>query len=124
MKRDVIITLREHGIQPSAQRVAVAEHVLDMKTHSSADEVWESVRARFPMISRATIYNTLHCFVERGLLRELILAEGKVVFDPKLEPHHHFVDEGTGKIYDIPWDALQVGSIDALKGFAVREFQV
>ncbi len=46
-------TLSRHGIQPSAQRLAVAEYVLDTTAHPSADRVFEEVRARIPMISRA-----------------------------------------------------------------------
>jgi Fe2+ or Zn2+ uptake regulation protein len=74
--------LRSHGIQPSAQRLAVAAYVLDTEAHPSAEQVWGRVRERFPMISRATVYNTLNLFVEKGLLRQLALSEGSVVFDP------------------------------------------
>jgi Fe2+ or Zn2+ uptake regulation protein len=116
--------LRRHRIQPSAQRLAVAEYVLRTTEHPSADQVWGRVRDRLPMISRATVYNTLNLLVRKGLLRQLVLAEGKVVFDPKVEPHHHFVDDATGEIHDIPWDALDVGRVDALKGVDVREYQV
>ena len=116
--------LREKKIQPSAQRVAVAEYVLGTCEHPSADHVWNRVREKFPWISRATVYNTLHLFVEKGLLRELILAEGKVVFDPNVEPHHHFIDEETGSIEDVPWSALTVKNVDALEGVEVREYQV
>jgi Fe2+ or Zn2+ uptake regulation protein len=116
--------LRRHGIQPSAQRLAVAEYVLRTEDHPSADQVFTRVRDHVPMISRATVYNTLNLFVRKGLLRQLVLAEGKVVFDPKVEPHHHFVDDATGEIHDIPWDALDVRRVEALKGVNVREYQV
>lgn len=124
MKRDVVATLREHGIQPSAQRVAIAAYVLATEDHPSAEQVWSAVQRDFPMVSRATVYNTLNLFVEKGLLRELVLTEGNVVFDPKVEPHHHFIDETTGVIHDLPWDAVKVSNVDALSGFAVREYQV
>lgn len=124
MKRDVVNTLREHGIQPSAQRVAVAVYVLQTDEHPSADQVWEAVRQTLPVLSRATVYNTLNLFVRKGLLRELILAPGKVVFDPKVEPHHHFIEETTGRIYDVPWDAVRVSRVNSLKGFDVHEYQV
>ena len=81
--------LQEHGIQPSAQRVAVADYVLQTIEHPSADLVWNRVKARVPYISRATVYNTLNLFVEKGLLRALTLAEDSVVFDPNVERHHH-----------------------------------
>jgi Fur family iron response transcriptional regulator len=124
MRRDVVTTLREHGIQPSAQRVAVAEYVLATDEHPSADQVWTRVKGRFPMISRATVYNTLHLFARHGLLRELVLAEGKVVFDPKMDAHHHFIDEATGRIEDVPWEAVKVSNIDSLRGVEVHEYQV
>ncbi|HKO01109.1 MAG TPA: transcriptional repressor, partial [Thermoanaerobaculia bacterium] len=66
----------------------------------------------------------LNLFVEKGLLRELHLAPDSVVFDPKLETHHHFIDESTGAIHDIPWDKVQVCNLESMRGFNVREYQV
>jgi Fe2+ or Zn2+ uptake regulation protein len=116
--------LREHGIQPSAQRLAVAAFVLGTQAHPSADQVFAEVKSRVPMISRATVYNTLNLFVRKRLLRQLVLAEGKVVFDPHVGPHHHFIDEATGAIHDVPWEALEVRNVEGLKGLSVREYQV
>jgi Fur family transcriptional regulator, iron response regulator len=124
MKRDMVALLLQHGIQPSAQRVAIAQYVLETDEHPSADQVWARVKAGFPMLSRATTYNTLNLFVEKGLLRELVLAEGCAVFDPNVEAHHHFIDEETCTIHDVPWSAISVKNVDALKGYDVREYQV
>ena len=117
-------TLKQHGIQPSVQRRAIAEVVLTTSAHPSADRVFEAVRSRAPGISRATVYNTLNLFVEKGLLRQLVLAEGAVVFDPNVAAHHHFIDEDTGRIHDVPWDAIDVHRVTALPGVEVREYQV
>src|SRR5438093_1067724 len=119
-----MLLLREHGIQPSAQRVAVALYILNSDEHPSADQVWTRVRKGFPMISRATVYNTLNLLVRKGLLRELVLSERRIVFDPKMESHHHFIDEQTGRIRDVPWNALEVRRVESLKEFDVREYQV
>ena len=123
-RTESIEALRQHGIQPSAQRVAVADYVLHTDEHPSADQVFAKVRKTFPMLSRATVYNTLNLFVEKHLLRELVLAEGRVVFDPKTDAHHHFIDESTGRIHDIPWQAVKVSQIDRLEGYEVSEYQV
>ncbi len=123
-KDPLLERLREHGIQPSAQRVAVARYVLATDDHPSADEVWHEVRRALPVISRATVYNTLNLLVERGLLRAHVLAPRRVVFDPNLDRHHHFIDERTGQIHDVPWSAVQVGAVTELPGFDVREYQV
>lgn len=119
-----IAALEACGIQASAQRVAIAGYVLHTDDHPSADEVLARVREAFPTVSRATVYNTLHTFVARGLLRSHVLSEGRVVFDPRLEPHHHFIDDETGAIHDIPWRSLRVSDPKDLPGFEVREFQV
>jgi len=104
--------------------MAVAEYVLSTEAHPTAEQVWAEVRARLPLISRATVYNTLNLLVRKGLLRQIQLAEGRVGFDPNLEPHHHFIDEATGLVLDIPWEALEVRRVDALRGLDVREYQV
>jgi len=124
MKRDVVEILAERGIQPSAHRVAVAEYVLSTTEHPSADRVWARVKERFPMISRATVYNTLNLFVEKALLRELHIERDSVVFDPMMEPHHHLVDEETGRIHDLAWDKVEVAKISPIADYEVRSWEV
>lgn len=124
MLSDDATTLETNGIKPSAQRVAIARYVLHTQDHPSADEVWGQVRRAFPIVSRATVYNTLNLFVQKGLLQHLVLTEGRLVFDPNVEKHHHFIDEDSGKIYDLPWDAMQVSRVEQLEGFDVRDYQV
>lgn len=116
--------LEQAGIQPSAQRVAVADYVLETHEHPSADLVWKRVREKFPWISRATVYNTLNLFVEKKLLQRLNLAEDHVVFDPITETHHHFIDETTGAIHDVPFEKVQVCNIESLRGYDVHDYQV
>jgi len=121
----MVTLLKDHGIPPTAQRLAVARYVLETQEHPSADEVWTRVRDQHPKrLSRATVYNTLNLFVAKGLLRALVLAEGRTVFDPKMGPHHHFIDESTGDIHDIPWDAVKVAATENLPGFRVEQYQV
>ena len=124
MRRNIAEHLAAHGVQPSAHRVAVAEYVLTTTEHPSADRVLSRVRQRFPMISRATVYNALNLFVEKKLLRELHLAPDSVVFDANTAPHHHVIDDATGRIYDIPWNELEVRNVEQLDGFEVRDYQV
>jgi Fe2+ or Zn2+ uptake regulation protein len=122
--QELIDRLERNDVRPSAQRLAIAGYVLGTTDHPSADDVWQHVKAVLPMVSRATVYNTLQLFTDKGLLKQLVLAEGKVVFDPRVEPHHHFVDDETGAIADIPWGALRVGKIDELEGVDVRDYMV
>ncbi len=116
--------LRQSGVQPSAQRLAIAAYVLDTGDHPSADEVWQRVKKTLPMVSRATVYNTLNLFVGKGLLRQVEVGGGRVLFDPRTEPHHHLIDDRTGKVYDVPWEALDVQNIEQLGDFEVDTYEV
>jgi Fur family iron response transcriptional regulator len=116
--------LRENGIQASPQRLAVGEVVLFTDSHPTAEEVSARARAELAWLSRATVYNTLNLFVRKGLLRTFQLGEGPVVYDPKMAAHHHFIDERSGRIHDVPWEALKVDAVGDLKGLQVREVQV
>ena len=122
--KDMLKKLAAYGIQPTPQRIAVAEYILKTVNHPTADQVWMNVRDRCPTLSRATVYNTLNLFAEKGLLKTQALKEGVVVFDPRVAPHHHFIDEETGNVLDIPWDAVKVTGEKSLQGLEVREYQV
>ena len=124
MKRDVESILRKHEIQPTVQRVTVAGYVLFTDEHPSAEQVFARVKQLVPVLSRATVYNTLNLLVEKGLLRELVLSEGNVVFDPNVDKRHHLIDEDSGRIHDVPWEALKVANVDGLTDFEVRDYQV
>lgn len=124
MRPDTADLLTSRGIQPSAHRVAVAQYVLTTADHPSADIVWARVKESFPMISRATVYNTLHLFVEKELLRELHLAPDSVVFDPNMDRHHHLIDEETGRIHDVPWSKVEVCNIEAVGEYVISDYQV
>lgn len=116
--------MRQCDIQPTPQRIAVVESVLKSNSHPSADDILNTARKKCPTVSRATVYNTLNLLVEKGLLRMQTIKEGAVVFDPNVEKHHHLIDVDTGRIYDIPWDHLQVRGKAKLKDFEITEFQV
>ena len=117
-------TLRQQGIRPSAQRLAIAGYVLATGEHPSADTVWHNVKPLLPMVSRATVYNTLRLLVDRGLLRELAICPGAVVYDANMAPHHHFIDDGSGAVRDLPWQSLFVERVAELAEFDVREYSV
>jgi Fe2+ or Zn2+ uptake regulation protein len=122
--RHTIALLRQHGIRPTPQRLAVAQAALAGKGHPSAEDVLGRVRRRHPTVSRATVYNTLNLFVEKGLLKQQWLTEGNAVFDAEVHPHHHFIDNQTGEICDVPWEFLRVTGEKSLREFEVTEVQV
>ena len=116
--------LREYDILPTQQRLQIAQLLLVRDQHLSADQVLELVNETGNRVSKATVYNTLNLLAEKGLLVPRTLREGRTVFDPNLERHHHLIDTGTGEIHDVPWDAIEVSNVAGLEGLDVREYQV
>ena len=121
---DLSRELQRYDITPTAQRLAVASVILQTDRHPSADEIFTAVNGSHPRVSKATIYNTLNLFVDKGLCRALTLREGRVVYDPNMAPHHHLVDETSGRIYDLPENSLSVTLHTPIEGFDVTTMEV
>jgi Fe2+ or Zn2+ uptake regulation protein len=103
--RDEIVGLfSARGISLTAQRLAIAQFVLNSVDHPSAEEVFQAVSATLPVLSKATVYNTLNLLVREGLLGALNLQGGGVRYDPLLTRHSHFLDTRTNQLVDIPAD--------------------
>jgi len=95
--------LREKGLRPTRQRMALADLLFSKgNRHIAAEELHEeAVKASVP-VSLATVYNTLHQFTEAGLLRIIAVEGSKTWFDTNTSDHHHFFLEGENEIVDIP----------------------
>lgn len=106
--------LRRHGVSPTRQRVAIARLLFSRPQHVSAEEVWSLANRADPTTSKATVYNTLNLFSERGLIREVIAHPGKVYYDSNIAPHHHFYDVDTGKLTDIDSSHIEVNRLPEL----------
>ncbi len=116
---------RAKGLRQTAQRYGVLEYLCKGPEHATADEIFTALNRRFPLVSRATVYNTLRELSEAGLVREFP-SEGKAArFDANLYPHHHFVCDSCGKIDDIDWFEIpEKARRPALGGRAVRDYEI
>lgn len=106
--------LRAHDINPTSQRIEIAQLLFSRCEHLSAEEVFSLVNGESARVSKATVYNTLGLFAERGLIREVIADPSRVFYDPNTAPHHHFYDTTTGKLMDIPAEEVKIGALPAL----------
>lgn len=96
--------LREVGLVPTIQRLAILECMQKTKLHPTADQVLSTVRERFPSISRATVYNTLDALTRARIVLRLNVDPAATRYDADLAPHAHFRCRVCGKIYDIKLD--------------------
>jgi Fur family iron response transcriptional regulator len=104
--------LRESGLRPTRQRLALAE-ILFAKgdRHVTAETLHEEAIANSVPVSLATVYNTLHQFTEAGLLREVAVEGSKTYFDTNTSNHYHFFCERDGVLMDIPVGELAVDGL-------------
>lgn len=111
---EIETVLRAHDINPTSQRIEIAQLLFTRCEHLSAEEVYLLVNGEEARVSKATVYNTLGLFAERGLIREVIADPERVFYDPNTAPHHHFYDTTTGKLMDIPAEEVKIGALPAL----------
>ncbi len=100
------------GFKMTPQRRAITGFLEKADSHPSADDVYFAVNKKFPMTSRATVYNTLNWLKSVGMLQ--VRFEGdKVLYDPNCERHHHFICNSCGKVEDIEYGSLRdLGDIE------------
>jgi Fur family transcriptional regulator, iron response regulator len=123
---DVKAMLREVGLRPTRQRMALGWILFGKgDRHLTAEMLYEeATRAKVP-VSLATIYNTLHQFTEVGLLRQVAVDGTKAYFDTNVTAHHHFFVEGEDELLDIPDAEVLVGKTPTPpEGFEIARIDV
>lgn len=93
--------MEEQGMRKTPERYAILECVMKMPHHHTADQVLEMMPSDF-RVSRGSVYNTLHLLDECGLVYTHQIA-GSTYYEKALgvEPHHHYICTGCGKINDV-----------------------
>jgi Fur family transcriptional regulator, iron response regulator len=108
----VVERLRQIGLRPTRQRVALAQLLFDVPDrHVTAEQLHSEAVAAAIRVSLATVYNTLHQFTAAGLMREVVVEPGRSYFDTNIDNHHHFFCESTGHLQDIPGELVKVGEL-------------
>jgi Fur family transcriptional regulator, iron response regulator len=123
---DVKAMLREVGLRPTRQRMALG-WILFAKgdRHLTAEMLYEeATKAKVP-VSLATVYNALHQFTEAGLLRQVAVDGSKTYFDTNASDHQHFFVEGDNELVDIPGADVIVDKMPvAPEGYEIARIDV
>jgi Fur family peroxide stress response transcriptional regulator len=105
--KQLINKLRGSGFKVTPQRLAICEIILSSKEHPTADQIYEKVKKRYPAISLATVYQTLHLLSRIGLLQEMGFSNCISRFDPDTSPHINIVCQKCGKIEDCRSESIK-----------------
>jgi Fur family iron response transcriptional regulator len=118
---NLVAALRSHDITPTHQRIEIAYALFSHGAHLSADQILAIVNDRRAETSKATVYNTLNLFLEKKLIREVIVDPNKVFYDPNTSPHHHFYNIDTGELTDIDASPITIAGLPQLPENMVTE---
>ena len=96
-----VAALREHGVQVTAQRLAVLRAVAKLP-HSTADEIEQVVRAEIGAVSRQAVYDALGVLADKGLIRRVQPARSPARYEDRVDDnHHHLVCRSCGRTVDV-----------------------
>jgi Fur family transcriptional regulator, stress-responsive regulator len=118
--------LRQHGLQVTAQRLAVLRAVSDWP-HSAADDIYTTVRAEIGAISRQTVYDALATLTDKGVLRRIQPAGSPARYEDRVgDNHHHLICRTCNRMVDVD---CAVGDTPCLiaaddSGYEVHEAEV
>ena len=118
--------LKRNNLKPTLQRFTLVKLLFDGKNkHFTAEDLYKKVKLKKNKISLATIYNTLHSFVEKKLLKQVSIKDGKTIFCTNMSSHHHFFNSVTGKLIDIPRNKIKLKKIpNAPEGLKIDSVDV
>lgn len=126
MIEDAEAQLRQHGLQVTAQRLAVLR-ALATRPHATADELAEAVRGRIGSVSRQAVYNALSTLVDKGVVRRIQPAGSAARYEDRVgDNHHHLICRGCGRMLDVDCavgDTPCLTAVDAM-GFEIDEAEV
>ncbi len=118
--------LRQHGVQVTAQRLAVLRAVAE-QPHLTADDATAVAKREIGAISRQAVYDTLALLVTKGLLRRIQPVGSPARYEDRVgDNHHHLICRLCGRVADVE---CAVGSAPCLtavddKGYEIDEADV
>ena len=98
---DVVSLLQHFKISPTRQRVEIAEFLFKRPQHLSAERILDGVLGEGNRVSRATVYNTMGLFANKGVVREILIDRERVFYDSNTEIHQHLYNIDTGELTDV-----------------------
>ena len=113
--------LRQHGVQVTAQRLAVLRAV-SVRPHGTADDVAEVVRAEIGAISRQAVYDALGILADKGLIRRIQPAGSPARYEDRVgDNHHHLICRTCGRMVDVD---CAVGATPCLTAAADSGYEI
>lgn len=121
-KNKHLAMLEKHGISATFQRLAVLQALAAHAGHPNAEEIYEALGSLYPPISKATVYNVLRLYSDRGIIKPLRLEGDSIRYDTHTDDHAHFECAICGRVRNVPLIPPQTQT--SLAGYAVSHVDV
>ena len=86
------------------QRDAILAAVCTMRTHPTADEVYDKLRKDHPHLSLGTVYRNLNLFAQKGDILRVTVPGAGDRFDFRIDKHEHLLCEKCHRVFDVNVD--------------------
>nr|MBF0221512.1 transcriptional repressor [Desulfobulbaceae bacterium] len=96
--------LENTSLRMTKQRQVILEELCSVKTHPTADDMYEMVRKRVPNVSLGTVYRNLEILSETGVIQKLDVGGTKKRFDGNVMTHSHLRCKNCGRVEDVDFD--------------------
>ena len=113
-RSQIVRMLQDHDVTPTRQRIEIADFLFQKAQHLSAENILDGVNAEGSRVSRATVYNTMGLFTEKGLVREVLIDRERVFYDTNNNNHHHVYNVDNGELVDVMHSDIELASIPQL----------
>jgi len=117
-------TIRGGALRDTPQRRHVYDLLVAKRDHPTATEVFMRAKATMPMISLATVYNSLEALVACGLIKQVHVDREPLRYCPNLKEHGHFICDECGEVTDIDLPSGQLEQWNLPGGFTITHHEI
>jgi Fur family ferric uptake transcriptional regulator len=123
---DSTALLRRHGVQVTAQRLAVLRAVSAIP-HSTAGDIGAIVRAEIGAVSPQAVYDALATLTDKGIIRRIQPAGSPARYEDRVgDNHHHLICRACGRMIDVDCALGETPCLTAAQdfGYEIDEAEV
>lgn len=102
-------------LRMTKQRQLILEELHKVKTHPTADDMYQMLRKRMPKISLGTVYRNLEILSESGIIQKIDVGGTQKRFDADTSIHYHVRCTMCGRVADLDFEPYRDVEAEAAK---------
>lgn len=93
--------LLDDNMRMTSQRQVILEELQKVKSHPTANEIYDMVRKRLPRIGLGTVYRNLEILADKDIIKKLEVGGEQKRFDGDTSSHYHIRCVECNRVDDI-----------------------